>query len=101
MTNQDSDPFDRVYRQDPSIVARQIAGEMLLVPIRQNVGDLESIYLLNETALFAWQRFDGSTTLADIRHQLTEAFDVDEQQAGQDLLELVVNLERVGALVRA
>ena len=82
-------------------MARQIAGEMILVPIRQNVGDLELIYLLNETALFAWHLFDGALTLEDIRHQLTLEFDIDELTAGQDLLELVAHLERVGALVKA
>ena len=35
-----TDPFTQVYLKDLSIVARQIAGEMILVPIRQNVGDL-------------------------------------------------------------
>ncbi len=96
-----NDPFDQIYKQDPAIVARNIAGEMILVPIRQNVGDLESIYLLNETALFAWQQFDGNHTLADIRNGLTAEFEVDEQQAGQDLLELVSDLERVGAVQKA
>ena len=100
MTNQLTDPFNQIYCKDPAIVARQIAGEMILVPIRQHVGDLESIYLLNETALFAWQLFDGSLTLADIRHQITEEFEVDELTAGQDLLELVDHLERIGALVK-
>ena len=100
MANQISDPFEQIYRKDPAIVARQIAGEMILVPIRQNVGDLESIYLLNETALFAWQMFDGALTLEGIRHQLTQEFDIDEPTAGQDLLELVAHLERVGALVK-
>ncbi len=101
MSSQELSPLDQVYRKDPSIVARQIAGEMLLVPIRQNLGDLESIYLLNETALFAWQRFDGSATLASIRDEMTKEFAVDELQAGQDLLELVADLQRVGALLRA
>jgi hypothetical protein len=101
MTNQISDPFEQTYRKDPAIVARQIAGEMILVPIRQNVGDLESIYLLNETALHAWQLFDGALTLGDIRLQITQEFDIDELTAGQDLLELVAHLERVGALVKA
>jgi hypothetical protein len=100
MTIQNSDPLGQVYRKDPSIVARQIAGEMILVPIRQNMGDLESIYLLNETALFAWECFDGSATLADIRNRIIQEFEVDDQQAGQDLLEVVADLERVGALVR-
>ena len=100
MSNQNSDQFDLIYRKDPSIVARQIAGEMILVPIRQSMADLESIYLLNETALFAWQLLDGNHTLTDIRYQITNEFDVNEQQAGQDLLELVAQLEQVGALVR-
>lgn len=98
MTNQTSDQFDQIYCKDPAIVARQIAGEMILVPIRQNVGDLESIYLLNETALFAWQLFDGARTLSDIRQQITQEFEVDEHQAGEDLLELVEHLEKAGAL---
>jgi hypothetical protein len=100
MSNQFTDQFDQIYRKDPTIVARQIAGEMILVPIRQNLGDLESIYLLNETALFAWQLFDGVLTLGEIQHQITQEFDVDEQIAGQDLLELVDQLERVEALVK-
>ncbi len=101
MTDQLTHQFEQIYHRDPSIVAREIAGEMILVPIRQNVGDLESIYLLNETALFAWQLFDGALTLAEVRGRITEAFDVDEQAAGQDLLDLVAQLERVGALVKA
>ncbi len=100
MPNQSTDPFVQVYRKDPSIVARQIAGEMILVPIRQNVGDLESIYMLNETARFAWQQMDGALTLAEIRDQITQEFDVDDEQAGQDLLELLADLERMGAVVK-
>ena len=93
--------FDLTYSKDPSIVARQIAGEMLLVPIRQHVGDLESIYLLNETALFVWQMLDGAHNLGDICNLVTQEFEVDEHQAGQDLIELVADLERVGAVVKA
>jgi hypothetical protein len=100
MSNPIPDPFDRVYHQDPTIVARQIAGEMILVPIRQNMGDLESIYLLNVTALFAWKLLDGNNTLADIRNQIIQEFEVDEQQAGQDLLDLVSDLERVKVVVQ-
>ncbi len=101
MTNQNMDPFDQVYLQHPSIVARQIAGEMILVPIRQNVGDLESIYMLNETARFAWQLFDGSHTLSEIRDQVTQEFNVEAATAGHDLLELIDDLQRVGAVVKA
>ncbi len=92
--------LDARYRKSPSIVSREIAGETILVPIRQNVGDLESLYLLNETAMFAWQLFDGTHTLGDISQQISQEFEVDDEQAVEDLVELVNHLEKVGALLR-
>ena len=35
---------------------RVIAGETILVPLRQNLGDLESIYTLNGVGTFIWQQ---------------------------------------------
>lgn len=93
--------FNNIFRCDPTFVARRIAGEMILVPVRRRVADLESIFLLNETALFAWQLFDGVRTLQDIRCLIVEEFDVDENQAGEDLLEVAAQLEQIGALVKA
>ncbi len=100
MEDSSKNPLDQVYRKDPSIVARQIGGEMLLVPIRKSLGDLESIYMLNETALFAWQMFDGECTLAVIRDLITNEFEVDKLQAEQDLIELVEQMEQMGALIK-
>lgn len=85
-------------RRDSSIVTREIAGETILVPIRQNVGDLESIYTLNETASRIWALIDGRRTLGDIRDEMVAEFDVDEAEAEQDLLELVEQLQAAGAL---
>jgi hypothetical protein len=101
MPDQITNPFNQIYYKDPDIVARQIAGEMILVPIRQNVGDLESIYILNVTALFIWELLDGKNTLTEIRGRLVQEFDVDVLQAGQDLLELIADLQRVRAVVKA
>jgi hypothetical protein len=100
MTDQTTGPFDVIYARDPSIVAREIAGEMLLVPIRQNVGDLESIYLLNETAQFTWEHLDGKHTLGEICSLITGEFEVEQSRAGHDLLELIEDLESVGAVIK-
>jgi len=100
MSTQNPDRFTQTYKKDPSIVSRQIAREMILVPIRQNVGDMESIYVLNDSAMFAWALFDGIRTLGEIRSKMVEEYDIDDVQAGQDLLELVSNLERVGAVIK-
>ncbi len=95
-----TDLFASIFRPDPDIVAREIAGEMLLVPVRRSVADLQSVYVLNETALIAWQHFDGLHTLAEIRDQITQGYKVSAEQAGQDLLELVTRLEKARAIQR-
>ena len=86
------------YQKDPSMVHRDILGESILVPIRQNVGDLESIYSLNETASRAWVLIDGEHSLLEISEKITLEFEVEEQQAQQDLLELIAQLESIGAV---
>lgn len=87
-----------VYRQDPSIVSRNIAGEMILVPIRNNVGDLESIYTLNETAARIWELLDGERTLAIVRDAIIVEFEVEVGEAETDMLELIAQLESIGAV---
>lgn len=89
----------RRYSQSEDVVAREIAGEMLLVPIRNNLGDLESIYTLNETGAFIWSKVDGTHTLAEICAAMQVEFEVSEDEAWSDLLEFVSGLVSIPALV--
>ena len=87
------------YKQAEDLVSREIAGEVLLVPIRDNVGDLTSIYTLNETGAFIWSQMDGARTLADIRDALMAEFDVSADEAWADLIEFVDGLQSISALI--
>ena len=87
-----------IYHKDPSMVAREIVGEVILVPIRQNVGDLENIYTLNETAARAWALLDGENSLGQVVEQIVREFDVEAEEAQQDILELLTQLEEIGAV---
>ena len=90
--------LDAIYLQDPSIVSRNIAGEMILVPIRSNVDDLESIYTLNETAARIWELLDGEHSLGAVRDAIVAEFEVEQEEAAQDVLALVAQLESIGAV---
>ncbi|MDF1512972.1 MAG: PqqD family protein [Anaerolineae bacterium] len=89
--------LDTVYIRAENIVSREIAGEVILVPIRDNVGDLESIYTLNETAASIWALLDGAHTLVQIRDAVIAEYETTLAEAEGDLLELVAQLEHVGA----
>ena len=92
--------LNQIYRKDPNIVSREIVGEMILVPIRQNIGDLESIYTLNETAARTWELIDGQNTLSDINTRITDEYQVGQETALSDLLALIDQLENVGAIIK-
>jgi hypothetical protein len=93
------DFMERVYRKSDSIVSRKIADEFILVPIRQNVGDLESIYTLNETAARIWELIDGETKVKNIKEKIIEEFNVTRGEAEKDIIEHLQQLEGIKAII--
>ena len=91
--------LERVYQKNQNFVFRQIDDETLLVPIKDNVGDLGAIYNLNQVAAFVWQHLDGKKTLNDIKDLMTGEFEVSDPDAQQDLMEFVGELEKIDAIL--
>ena len=54
------------YIKSGEFVTRAIAGETIVVPIKAGVGDLDSIYTLNEVGATIWGLIDGTTTVDGI-----------------------------------
>ncbi len=92
--------LQEIYRQDDSIVSRRIEDEVILVPIRQNVADLESIYTLNEVGAHIWEQIDGQRTTTEILALTVEEFEVSEEEAQKDLAEFIEQLSSIGAITR-
>jgi len=92
------DFLDKVYEKSDSIVSRKIADEFILVPIRQDVGDLGSIYTLNEVGARIWELIDGKTKVREIKDTIVEEFEVTPEEAEKDLLEHLQQLEKIKAI---
>lgn len=93
------DFLEKVYKKSDSIVSRRIGDEYILVPIRQNLGDLESIYTLNETGALIWELIDGELNVGEIKEGLVEAFEVEPEEAEKDLIEHLQQLEGIQAII--
>jgi hypothetical protein len=91
--------LEKVYKKSESIVSRRIGDEYILVPIRQDVGDLESIYTLNETGALIWELIDGKLKVSEIKESLVEAFEVEPEEAEKDLIEHLQQLEGIKAII--
>jgi hypothetical protein len=91
-------PLEQVYGKSSSMVHRQIADETILVPIRRDVADLDSIYALGGVAPRVWQLIDGQRTLQDVVACIVQEYEVEADVAKADVLDLVAQLDAIGAL---
>lgn len=90
--------MEKIYAKAEEIVSRKIADEMILVPIRQRIGDLQNIYTLNEVAGRIWELLDGHRTLMRIRDNIISEFEISSEQAEKDLEEFLEKLKNSGAV---
>lgn len=90
--------LDKRFVRDPSMVFRRIAEECILVPIRSNVGDVESLYTLNEVGAQTWEWVDGRRSIREICDLIVGEFEVSREQAQEDALILFQQLAEIGAV---
>ena len=88
------------YERNPDFVYRKIVDELVLVPIRQDVADMDCIYTMNPVGAFIWEILDGGATLGDLQAAIEDEYEIDPQAAAADLHEFLAELESAGAVRR-
>jgi hypothetical protein len=79
-----------------SVVARVVAGETLIVPVRARVGDLASIYSFNGTASVIWKLLESPKTVAELAAAVAQEYDVEPSRVERDVAEFVDEMKAVG-----
>jgi hypothetical protein len=91
--------WNRVYRKNSNFIAREIAGEIIIIPIKREAQELSAIYNLNnEVSVKIWKSINGKRTLSEIKDKILTEFDVTEQRLKKDLREFITDLEKIGAI---
>ena len=90
--------LDQVYQKNQNFVFRKIDNDTLLVPIKNDVGDMDCIYNLNEMGAFVWEHLDGQKSAQDIKNLILAEFDVSVQEAEADLEKFVMQLSEIEAI---
>lgn len=89
-----------VFRRSDDVVCRAVGLESILVPIRNNVGNLDFVYTLSPVAARIWALIDGVRTADEIAEAIMAEYDVDRDTVMADLTELVSDLAGVSLLSR-
>ena len=83
---------EKIYRKKEEIVARTIAGELFLVPIRGKLADMQHIFTLSPAAEFIWDQLDGKRNIGEIGTMILKEFEVGKEQANKDLQDFIEEL---------
>lgn len=90
--------IDKLFKKSEDIVCRKIGEDMILVPITNNVGDMESIYTLNTVGARIWELIDGNNSAGDIGKIICSEFEVTDTQIQSDLIEFLDSMEKIKAI---
>jgi len=94
--------FDYVYAISEDVVARNIEGELIIVPLTSGIGDMEEeIYTLNDTGRAIWEKLDGQKNLREIVEALTTEFEAEPEEIEGDVLGLIGELLKRRMVVEA
>ena len=92
--------MEGIYAPSEDIVAREIEGELIIVPLVAGIGDMEDeLFSLNDTGKDIWRRLDGKTTLAEVAKALADEYSAQPDEVENDVLGLVTELVRRKMLI--
>jgi len=94
--------FKKILVPSENIVAREIEGELIIIPLVSGIGDLDNeLFTLNDTGKVIWKKLDGKNTIQDVITALTSEFDASEDIITKDVVGLIEELTRRRMLVEA
>ena len=83
-----------ILSHSPSVVTRKTGNEYVLVPITDNIADMNSVYTLNETGAFIWEQINGKRNVEEIIGAVTEEYDIDKATAETDVFSFIENMSK-------
>jgi hypothetical protein len=93
--------MEKKFIRNPNFIFRKIVDETILVPIRQNVAELNCIYSLNEVGSFLWQKLAEPQDLSTLQSAVLIEFDASAEQVAADISHFLTELSNFGALEEA
>jgi hypothetical protein len=78
----------------PSVVTRKTGNEYVLVPIANNIADMNSVFTLNDTGAFIWDLIDGKRDVEEIIGELIKEYEIDEGKAKDDVMAFIEKMNK-------
>jgi hypothetical protein len=85
--------LNSILSHSTSVVTRKTGNEYVLVPVSNNIADMNSVYTLNETGAFIWEHINGKRTVKELINAVTEEYEIDNENAASDVFLFIDNMK--------
>ena len=94
--------LDKIYKPSEDIVAREVQGEFIIIPITSGIGDLQDeIFTLNAIGKAVWDKLDGKKSLREVVKELSRDFQGSGEEIEKDLIGITKELLKRKIFVEA
>ena len=90
--------LDSVYARNDRVVSRRIVDELILVPIRKSVAEMETLYTLNDVGARVYDLIDGHRRVREIVEAIVSEFAVTAEAAEADVREFIAQLLQIESI---
>ena len=80
------------------LITREIAGEVILVPVGKSVLESNGLFALNELGAFLWKHLEQVEQESELVDLVLEEYEVDRDTAGADVAEFLQKLREMNIL---
>lgn len=92
--------WSSVYERIDDVVTREIAGEVILVPVKGEIAALDNLFVLNPLGTYIWVQLNGKRDLSTVIDAVVNHFEVERTEAERDCREFVKELTEVRLVKR-
>ena len=86
---------ERIMIIKKELIKREIAGDVILVPVGTSVYDSNGLYVMNELAEFIWDKLPETENESDIVNAVLAEYEVDKLTAENDVHQFVCKLQEL------
>lgn len=86
-------------KTNPEFIARDIAGELVLVPVGTAAKNYGGLVTCNEVGAFIWKTLETGADMDGLVEAIFAEFDIDAQTARTDAEEFIAKLREINAVL--
>lgn len=87
------------YKLKEGFVVRRIGMQIMAVPVGKQTSEIHGMIGLTESAELLWNKLKTGAEESELVKIITDTYEVDENQAAQDVKKFLEGLKEQGALI--